>query len=90
MKKTFTYLLFSCLLGTSPMAALAQTPLEINRGQTVDLVAADGYESYQWQVSSDKKNYVDLPNGKVQQMHLRLFAPGYYRVKVTDAEKKTS
>ena len=90
MRNTFTYLFLGCVMGVSSLAVNAQTPLVVDRGATVELKAVDGYQSYQWQVSSDKKHFVDLPEGHVQNMNLKVYAPGSYRVRVTDADKKTS
>ena len=90
MRNTFIYLFVSCMMGMSSLALNAQTSLVVDRGDTVEFKASDGYKSYQWQVSSDKKNFVDLPEGKVQNMKLRVFAPGFYRVKVTDDANEPS
>ena len=80
--------LLGCILGMIPVAATAQSSLIANRGETVDLKAADGYTDYQWQVSSDKKHFVDLPTGKVQHLKLKVYAPGYYRIRALDNDHK--
>ena len=90
MKKTLYYgLLMGAVLGTSPLSTTAQTLQELGRGDSLILNAPDGYKSYQWQVSSDMKNFTEVPNGKTQRLALKVFAPGYFRVRSVDENFKT-
>ena len=80
--------LMGCALGLLPALVWAQSPLVVDRGGTVELNAADGYTDYQWQVSSDSKYFVNLPDGKVQHLQKKVFAPVYFRVMAKDKELK--
>lgn len=90
MRKALYYSFVGCLMGISPMAAQVQSPLVLERGGMLELNAPEGFKSYQWQVSSDLKNFTDLPDGKSQKLSMKVYAPGFYRVKTTGEDQKTS
>ena len=91
MKKTIYYgLLMGAMIGATPLATTAQTQQVVERGDSLVLTAPDGYKSYQWQVSSDLKNFIEVPDGKVQNLALKVFAPAYYRVKLVDQDYKSN
>ena len=78
-------------MGISPLTAAAQqVPQVLDRGEVLQLTAPDGFKSYQWQVSTDLKNFVNLPKGQVQNLNLKVYAPGFYRLKATTNDNKTS
>ena len=89
MKKLIANGLLGCLAGFSPLWLSAQTPLVADRGSRVELNAAGGYTDYQWQVSSDAKHFVNIPEGKVQNLQRYVYAPAYYRVQAKDKNLKT-
>ena len=80
------YGLIGCMMASFPFVAYAQSSIVAERGSKVEMSAPDGYTDYQWQVSSDSRNFVNLPDGKVQHLSLNVFAPGYYRVQAKDMD----
>lgn len=89
MNKFFTYGLLGCMLGLCSVPALAQDQKTVERGGELTLTAADGYTSYQWQVSSDKLNFVDVDGADAKTLSLSVYAPAYYRLKATSKENVT-
>lgn len=63
-----------------PAVLSAQKVQTVDRGGSITFKAPKGYNVYQWQVSSDGKNYLDLPNASGQDMQIAVYTPGYYRV----------
>lgn len=63
-----------------PTIICAQEVQEVKRGESITLTAPEGYKTYQWQVSTDGKAYLDLPEGAIKDMSLAVYAPAYYRV----------
>lgn len=81
MKPIYSKILLG-VLALTPLSVCAQKTLCIERGEKVTLKGPEGCDTYQWQVSSDMRSFVDLPNGQAQDLTLTANAPGYYRVKV--------
>ena len=88
MKNLMKNGLLGCLMAMFPTMALAQEPIVAERGGQVELAAAEGYTNYQWQVSSDGKCFVNVPDGNLQNLKLKVFAPNFYRVKVKNEQNK--
>lgn len=80
MKPIYSKILLG-VLALTPLSVCAQKTLCIERGEKVTLKGPEGCDTYQWQVSSDMRSFVDLPNGQAQDLTLTANAPGYYRVK---------
>lgn len=90
--KDFIFCGMVALLALFPLPdAQAQTPKTVERGDSITLVAADGYQTYQWQVSSDNSAYLDLPSATAKEFRFAAQAPLYYRAlaTATDGSKTT-
>lgn len=77
------------LLLACPAALPAQRTLTAERGEAVELTAAAGYATYQWQVSTDGLAFADYPGATARQWTLRPYATAYYRAVATDADGAT-
>ena len=89
MKKLMMSSLIGCLMAMLPIAVMAQDSITVDRGGVVELKAAEGYTDYQWQVSSDAKYFVNLPDGKMQNFRGKVYAPNFYRVLAKDKNNET-
>ena len=55
-------------------------------GDSLILTAADGYKTYQWQVSTDGRAYFNLPDETAKELRTLPYTPNYYRLKATRAD----
>lgn len=85
MKKKYYSYWIGCVWCMLPVGGMGQSLLTVDRGETVELTAPEGFQTYQWQVSSDKKAFADIPGGSVRKLKICVNAPGYYRVKASSA-----
>lgn len=45
----------------SPLLVMSEERPILSRGETIALAGPEGYEHYQWQVSSDCQSFIDIP-----------------------------
>lgn len=64
----------------SPLLVMSEERPILSRGETIALAGPEGYEHYQWQVSSDCQSFIDIPGATQKDLKMSVFAPGYYRV----------
>ena len=87
MKSAIIHSLLACFIGSYSLESMSQTSITADRGETVTLKAPGGYSNYLWQVSYDKKNFVNVPEAYDQNLSLKVYAPNFYRVKTVDVNK---
>lgn len=82
--------LVSCAFLLSSAFTFAQTSKTVDRGALLNLSADAGSSTYQWQVSSDGKHFVNLPQATSQNISVKINAPAYYRVVKKSADNSTT
>ncbi len=88
MRHYFRFL-FSVAMVLSMGTICAQNVMEVAIGDTATLISSNEGVKYAWSVSTDNKTYYTLPAETNRVLKVRVFGENYYRVRWTDANKKS-